>query len=72
MARLEEKVYADDGEEFPLDKGNNKDAILQLHSRLQPLTAITRDGQFGAVPMTPEMQTALAVLKTRCSTPPSR
>ena len=63
------KVYADDGEEFPLDKGNNKDAILQLYSLLQPLTVITRDGQFGAVPMTAEMHMAFAVLKTEVLDP---
>lgn len=63
------KVYADDGEEFPLDKGNNKDAILQLYSLLQPLTVLTRDGQYGAVPMTAEMHMAFAVLKTEVLDP---
>ena len=63
------KVYADDGDKFPLDKGNNKDAILQLYSLLQPLTVVTRDGQYGAVPMTAEMHMAFAVLKTEVLDP---
>lgn len=57
------KVYANDGEEFPLDKDNNKDDILQLFSLLQPLAVITRDGQYGAVPMAAEMHMAFAELK---------
>lgn len=57
------KVYANDGIEFPLDKGDNKDDILQLYSLLQPLAAITRDGQYGAVPMSAEMHMAFAELK---------
>ena len=57
------KLFADDGEEFPLDKDNNKDVILQLYSLLQPLSAITRDGQYSAVPMTGEMRLAFAELK---------
>ncbi|CAB1105955.1 unnamed protein product [Ectocarpus sp. CCAP 1310/34] len=57
------KVYANDGEEFPLDKGNNRDDILQLYSLLQPLSAITRDGQYGNAPMTAEMHLAFAQLK---------
>eukprot|EP00752_Nemacystus_decipiens_P017453 g15647.t1 len=57
------KVYANDGVEFPLDKGDNKDDILQLYSLLQPLAAITRDGQYGAVPMSAEMHMAFAELK---------
>lgn len=58
------RVYADDGEEFPLYKDNNKDDILQLYSLLQPLAAITRDVQCGAVPMTAEIHMAFAHLKT--------
>lgn len=58
------RVYADAGDEFPLDKDNNKDEILQLYSLLQPLAAITRDGQYGAVPMTAEIHMAFAHLKT--------
>lgn len=57
------KVYANDGVEFPLDKGDNKADILQLYSLLQPLAAITRDGQYGAVPMSAEMHMAFAELK---------
>lgn len=57
------KVYANDGVEFPLDRGDNKDDILQLYSLLQPLAAITRDGQYGAVPMSAEMHMAFAELK---------
>ncbi|CAN0346503.1 unnamed protein product, partial [Ascophyllum nodosum] len=57
------KLYANDGEEFPLDKDSNKDAILQLYSLLQPLSAITRDGQYGTVPITAEMRLAFAELK---------
>ncbi|CAB1119309.1 unnamed protein product [Ectocarpus sp. CCAP 1310/34] len=57
------KVYANDGVEFPLDKGDNKDNILQLYSLLRPLAAITRDGQYGAVPMSAEMHMAFAELK---------
>lgn len=57
------KVYADDGVEFPLDKDNNKDDILQLYSLLLPLSAIRRDGQYGTVPMSAEMNMAFAELK---------
>lgn len=57
------QVYAHDGDEFPLDRGNNKDDILQLYSLLQPLSAITRDGQYGAIPMSAEMHMAFAELK---------
>lgn len=57
------RLYTDEGKRFPLDDDNNKDAILQLYSLLQPLSAITRDGQYGAVPMTAEMRMAFAVLK---------
>ena len=57
------KVYANDGGEFPLDKDNNKDDILQLCSLLQPLSAITRDGQYSTVPMSAEMHMAFAELK---------
>ena len=57
------KLYANEGEEFSLDNDSNKDAILQLYSLLQPLSAITRDGQYGTVPMTAEMRLAFAELK---------
>ncbi|CAM9672446.1 unnamed protein product, partial [Hapterophycus canaliculatus] len=57
------KVYANDGLPFPLDEGDNKDDILQLYSLLQPLAAITQDGQYGAVPMSAEMHMAFAELK---------
>lgn len=63
------KVYLDAGEEFPLDKDNNKDDILQLYSLLQPLCAITRDGQYGAVPMAAEMHMAFGLLKTHTLDP---
>ena len=63
------KLFADDGEEFPLDKDNNKDAILQLYSLLQPLSVIMRDGQYGAVPMTAEMRLAFAQLKVEVLNP---
>lgn len=57
------QVYVKGGEECPLDKENNKDDILQLYSLLQPLAAITRDGQYGAVPMTAEIHMSFADLK---------
>lgn len=63
------RVYANDGEEFPLDKDNKKDEILQLYSLLQPLSVITRDGQYGAVPMTAEMHMAFAQLKVEVLDP---
>lgn len=63
------RVYANDGEEFPLDKNNNKDEILQLYSLLQPLSAITRDGQYGGTPMTAEIHMAFAQLKTEVLDP---
>lgn len=56
-------VYANNGEECPLDKDSNKDEITQLYSLLQPLSMITRDGQYGAVPMTAEIHMAFAELK---------
>ncbi|CAM9682822.1 unnamed protein product, partial [Ascophyllum nodosum] len=43
------KLYSDEGMVFPLDQGSNKDGILQLYSLMQPLSAITRDGQFAGV-----------------------
>lgn len=57
------KVYANDGVEFPLDKDNNKDDILQLYSLLQPVSVITRDGQYSAIPMSAEIHLAFAELK---------
>lgn len=53
----------DDGEQFPLDKSSNKDDFLQLYSLLQPLSAITRDGRWGGVPITAEMYMLFAKLK---------
>ena len=57
------RVYAELGVKFLLDEGDNKNAVLQLYSLLQPLSMITRDGQYGAVPMTAETHMAFAVLK---------
>ncbi|CAM9383599.1 unnamed protein product, partial [Hapterophycus canaliculatus] len=45
------KLYSDEGKNFPLEQGDNKDAILQLYSLLQPLSSVTRDGQYGGAPM---------------------
>ncbi|CAN0390869.1 unnamed protein product, partial [Ascophyllum nodosum] len=59
LVRVMERIIR----EFPLDKDNNKDDILQLYSMLQPLSAITRDGQYGTVPMSVEMHMAFAELK---------
>ncbi|CAN0454371.1 unnamed protein product, partial [Ascophyllum nodosum] len=57
------RLLAELGEKFLLEEDDNKNAVLQLFSILQPLSAITRDGQFGEVPMTAEMHMAFAVLK---------
>ena len=56
-------LYAEVGAQFPLEEDDNKNAVLQLYSLLQPLSMITRDGQYSAVPMTAEMHMAFAVLK---------
>lgn len=56
------RVFAETGARFTLDD-NNKDAVLQLYSLLQPLSAITRDGQFGGAPVTAEIHMAFAALK---------
>ncbi|CAM9443361.1 unnamed protein product [Ascophyllum nodosum] len=54
---------------FPLDQGNNKDGILQLYSLMQPLSAITRDGQFAGVPMTAEIHMKFGFLKVHVLDP---
>ncbi|CAB1109659.1 unnamed protein product [Ectocarpus sp. CCAP 1310/34] len=45
------KLYSDAGKNFPLEEGDNKNAILQLFSLLQSLSSVTRDGQYGNAPM---------------------
>lgn len=57
VARAEE-AHSDDGLTFPLDTARNKEGILQLYSLMKPLSAITRDGQYGKVPMTAEVHVA--------------
>lgn len=57
------RIFAEIGDKFLLDEGDNKSAVLELYSLLQPLSAITRDGQFGEAPMTAEIHMAFAVLK---------
>lgn len=61
------KVYIENGTRFPLDA--KKDVILQLFSLLEPLIAITRDGQIGDVPMTAEVYMAFAVLQSEVLNP---
>lgn len=58
------KLYSDEGLTFPLDEDRNRESILQLYSLMQPLSAITRDGQYGKVPMTAEMHLAFGKFKT--------
>lgn len=57
------KVFFNKGEEFSLDHSSNRDGILQLYSLMEPVVAITRDGQHGSAPMTAEMHMALSRLK---------
>ena len=57
------KLYSDAGENFPLEEGDNKDCILQLYSLLQPLSSVTRDGQYGGVPMLAEIYMKFGMLK---------
>lgn len=57
------RLLAERGERFLLEEEDNKNAVLQLYSILQPLSAITRDGQFGDAPMTAEIHKKFAVLK---------
>ncbi|CAB1104006.1 unnamed protein product [Ectocarpus sp. CCAP 1310/34] len=45
------KLYSDTGKTFPLEEGDITDCILQLNSLLQPLSSVTRDGQYGGAPM---------------------
>ncbi|CAM9287042.1 unnamed protein product, partial [Sphacelaria rigidula] len=63
------KLHVDEGGEYPLDRGSNKDAILQLYSLQQPHSAITRDDQQGDVPMTVEVHMAFAELKVEVLDP---
>ena len=63
------KLYSDEGMVFPLDQGSNKDGILQLYSLMQPLSAITRDGQFAGVPMTAEIHMKFGFLKVHVLDP---
>lgn len=57
------KLYSDEGKNFPLEEGDNKNGILQLYSLLQPLSSITRDGQYGGAPMTADIYMKFGVLK---------
>lgn len=57
------KFYRDEGKTFPLEKGDNKNGILQLYSLLEPLSSITRGGQYGGAPMTAEMFMKFGKLK---------
>ncbi|CAM9372554.1 unnamed protein product [Pylaiella littoralis] len=57
------RVFAETGARFPLDDADNRRAVLELYSLLQPLSAITRDGQYGGAPMTAEIHMAFAALK---------
>lgn len=63
------ELYTNIGEVFPLERGDNREGILQLYSLLQPLSAIAGDGQHDGVPMTAEMHMAFAVLKMRVLDP---
>ncbi|CAN0350943.1 unnamed protein product, partial [Ectocarpus fasciculatus] len=63
------QVYADEGEDFPLDEDNNRDDVLQLYSLLQPLSATTRASRRGDVPMTAETHMAFAQLKAEVLDP---
>lgn len=57
------RLFSENGQVFPLDEGTNRDGILQLYSLLQPLAEMTRDGQYGGVPMTAEIHMKFGVLK---------
>ncbi|CAN0267184.1 unnamed protein product [Ectocarpus sp. 4 AP-2014] len=57
------KLHSDAGKTFPLEEGDNKDCILQLYSLLQPLSSVTRDGQYGGVPMMAEIYMKFGKLK---------
>lgn len=63
------ELYTNIGEVFPLERGDNREGILQLYSLLQPLSAIAGDVQYYGVPMTAEMHMAFAVLKMRVLDP---
>lgn len=63
------ELYTNIGEVFPLERGDNREGVLQLYSLLQPVTAVTGDGQYSGVPMTAEMHMAFAVLKMRVLDP---
>ena len=63
------ELYTNIGEVFPLERGDNREGILQLYSLLQPLSAIAGDGLNYGVPMTAEMHMAFAVLKMRVLDP---
>ncbi|CAB1099071.1 unnamed protein product [Ectocarpus sp. CCAP 1310/34] len=58
------KLYSDEGRNFPLEEGDTKDAILQLYSLLQPLSSITRDGQYGDAPMMADIFMKFGMLNT--------
>ena len=57
------QLFFQKDEEFSLDYSVNRDGILQLYSLMEPVVAITRDGQHGSAPMTAEMHMALSKLK---------
>ncbi|CAN0564579.1 unnamed protein product, partial [Ectocarpus sp. 12 AP-2014] len=57
------KLYSDTGKTFPLEAGDNKDCILQLYSLLQPLSSVTRDGQYGGAPMLADIYMKFGMLK---------
>lgn len=57
------KLYSDAGKTFPLEIGDNKDCILQLYSLLRPLSSVTRDGQYGGLPMLADIYMKFGMLK---------
>lgn len=57
------KLHSDAGKTFPLEEGDNKDCILQLYSLLQPLSSVTRDGQYGGAPMMADIYMKFGMLK---------
>ncbi|CAB1105816.1 unnamed protein product [Ectocarpus sp. CCAP 1310/34] len=61
--RVMRKLYSDAGKNFPLEEGDNKDCINQLYSLLQPLSSVTRDGQYGGLPMLADIYMKFGMLK---------
>ncbi|CAB1098026.1 unnamed protein product [Ectocarpus sp. CCAP 1310/34] len=57
------KLYSDAGKNFILEEGDNKDCIPQLYSLLQSLSSVTRDGQYGGLPMLADIYIKFGMLK---------